>query len=146
MIQLTFEFLPVNVCKPAPTVEQNAPIIITHLLGHANTATTNCLLILSPNLSRNNEPCVHEARKITFDKSKTLNFHTKSQFKNKKSFLHIADVVNIAAIVPRGILRLGSRRSPLRLDPAIIPNYSMNISAIYSRSCCCFFLPVTDGK
>jgi hypothetical protein len=34
------------------------------------------------------------------------------------------------------------------LDPAIIPNYSMNISAIYSRSCCCcfFFLPVTDGK
>jgi len=67
-------FKPVNVCKPAPTVEQNAPIIITHLLGQAKTATTNCLLILSPNLSRNNEPCVHEAKNITFDKSKNIEF------------------------------------------------------------------------
>ena len=31
------------------------------------------------------------------------------------------DVVRIAAIVPRGILRLGSRRSPLRFEPAMIP-------------------------
>ena len=62
--------LPVNVCKPAPTVEQNAPIIITHLLGHAKTETTSCLLILSPNLSLNSEPCIHDPRKITFDKSR----------------------------------------------------------------------------
>ena len=32
------------------------------------------------------------------------------------------DVVKIAAIVPRGILRLGSRKSPLRFEPAIMPN------------------------
>jgi hypothetical protein len=35
------------------------------------------------------------------------------------------DVVIIAAIVPRGILRLGSRKSPLRFDPAIIPEKIM---------------------
>jgi hypothetical protein len=35
--------------------------------------------------------------------------------------LQIIDVVMIAAIVPRGILRLGSRKSPLRFDPAMIP-------------------------
>ena len=35
--------------------------------------------------------------------------------------LQIIEVVIIAAIVPRGILRLGSRKSPLRFDPAMIP-------------------------
>lgn len=61
------EYLPVKVCNPAPTVEQKAPTIITHFVGQASTATTNCLLILSPNLSRNNEPCVHDAKNSTFD-------------------------------------------------------------------------------
>jgi hypothetical protein len=111
--------LPVNVCRAAPTVEQNAPIIITHLLGQARTATTNCLLILSPNLSLNNDPCVHEARKITLDKSI---MNRKINQAKQTSILHMADVVSIAAIVPRGILRLGSRKSPLRFEPAIIPS------------------------
>ena len=35
--------------------------------------------------------------------------------------LHIVEVVKIAAMVPRGILRLGSLKSPLRFEPAMIP-------------------------
>ena len=35
--------------------------------------------------------------------------------------LQIIDVVMMAAMVPRGILRLGSRKSPLRFDPAMMP-------------------------
>ena len=110
---------PVRVCKPAPTVEQNAPTMITHLLGQARTATTNCLLILSPNLSLSSEPWTQAARKMTFDKSRT----NKSIFYKKVYLIiQITEVVKIAAIVPRGILRLGSRRSPLRFEPAIIPS------------------------
>ena len=41
--------------------------------------------------------------------------------KAEEALIQMADVVRIAAIVPRGILRLGSRRSPLRFEPAMMP-------------------------
>ena len=43
---------PVKLCNPAPTVDKRAPIRISHLVGHANSATTNPP-IASPNLSTN---------------------------------------------------------------------------------------------
>ncbi len=49
---------------------------------------------------------------------------------NIRFVLQIIDVVMIAAIVPRGILRLGSRKSPLRFDPAMMPEkiiFSLNM-------------------
>lgn len=112
--------LPVSVCKPAPTVEQNAPTMMTHLLGHASTATTNCLLMLSPNLSRSNAPCVHAAKKTTFDRSIADTRADRTECDCRR-VIQINDVVRIAAIVPRGMLRLGSRRSPLRFEPAMMP-------------------------
>ena len=57
------------------------------------------------------------------------------------------DVVIIAAIVPRGILRLGSRKSPLRLDPAMMPaKKKKKILSFVSILKGLDFLPVTDGK
>ena len=36
-------------------------------------------------------------------------------------YVHMNEVVKTAAMVPRGILREGSFRSPERFEPAIIP-------------------------
>ena len=41
---------PVKLCNPAPIVESNDPMRITHLLGHAMFATSNDPPMLSPNL------------------------------------------------------------------------------------------------
>ena len=43
---------PVKLCSPAPTVDKRAPIRISHLVGQANSATTNPP-IASPNLLTN---------------------------------------------------------------------------------------------
>ena len=45
-----YENLPVRLCNPAPRVDRNEPIRITHSFGHASLATTNPPCILSPNL------------------------------------------------------------------------------------------------
>lgn len=42
---------PVKLCNPAPNVDRNDPINITHSLGHAMFATTNLPPIEAPNLS-----------------------------------------------------------------------------------------------
>lgn len=41
---------PVKLCKPAPSVDKNEPIKITHSFGHAILATTNLPPIEAPNL------------------------------------------------------------------------------------------------
>lgn len=45
---------PVSDCKPAPNVERNDPIRITHWLGHAMLATTNFPPMETPNLKKEN--------------------------------------------------------------------------------------------
>lgn len=45
---------PVKLCKPAPKVDKNDPIRITHSLGHAILATTNFPPMDAPNLIKNN--------------------------------------------------------------------------------------------
>lgn len=42
---------PVKLCNPAPNVDKNEPIKITHSFGQAIFATTNFSPIESPNLS-----------------------------------------------------------------------------------------------
>lgn len=97
MIHFVFDYYfciyslkPVNVCKPAPTVEQKAPTTITHLLGQAKTATTSCLLILSPNLSLRRAVLVHDAKKRTIDKSniERKNEQVNSMFEIKLNTLY----------------------------------------------------------
>lgn len=58
-------------------------------------------------------------------------------------YVQIIDVVTIAAMVPRGMLRLGSLKSPLRFEPAIIPS---DKERLRDRSIHIDLLPVTDGK
>lgn len=41
---------PVKLCNPAPSVDKNDPIKITHWFGHAILATTNFPPIDEPNL------------------------------------------------------------------------------------------------
>ena len=41
-----------------------------HLFGQAKILMTSFLFILSPNLSLNNKPSIHDPNKRTFDKSK----------------------------------------------------------------------------
>lgn len=41
---------PVKLCSPAPNVDKNDPIKITHSFGHAMLATTNLPPIDAPNL------------------------------------------------------------------------------------------------
>lgn len=45
---------PVKLCKPAPKVDKNDPIKITHWFGQAILATTNFPPIDEPNLKINN--------------------------------------------------------------------------------------------
>lgn len=42
--------IPVRLWRPAPRVDKNEPIKITHSFGHASLATTKPPLMLSPNL------------------------------------------------------------------------------------------------
>lgn len=44
---------PVKLCKPAPNVDKNDPINITHSFGHAILATTSFPPIDAPNLKKN---------------------------------------------------------------------------------------------
>lgn len=46
---------PVRDCKPAPTVEKNEPMTITHGDGQERVPTTRVLLTASPNLQTNSE-------------------------------------------------------------------------------------------
>ncbi len=60
----------VKLCRPAPRVDKNAPIIITHGFGHASSATTSLLFILTPNLSRSKVPSIAVPNKTNNDPSK----------------------------------------------------------------------------
>lgn len=113
---------PVRLCRPAPSVDKNDPIRITHSLGQAMLATTNFPPIDAPNLfsifvkfhlkntrcitvtylSRNRRLSTVPANRRTDDKYTVL-------------------VVKMAAIVPIGILFCASAKSPERFEPAIIP-------------------------
>lgn len=46
---------PVRDCRPAPTVEKNEPMTITHGDGHERVPTTRFLLTASPNLQTNTD-------------------------------------------------------------------------------------------
>lgn len=59
---------PVSDCKPAPKVDRNDPIRITHSFGQAILATTNLPPIETPNLSRNSKLSTVAPKNTTADK------------------------------------------------------------------------------
>ena len=50
LLNLKVKYKPVKLCNPAPSVDRNEPIKITHSFGHDSFATTKPPSILSPNL------------------------------------------------------------------------------------------------
>ena len=55
---------PVRLCSPAPTVERRAPNKISHLVGHASSATISPP-IASPNLQPNRMHYLSPCRPLT---------------------------------------------------------------------------------